>query len=150
MAERNQERQEDRLIMKLIDSNILIYAAQPQYPDLKELLLSNNAAVSNISRLEVLSWPKITNDEVDFFNAIFSVIRIMEVDNEVINEAIIIRKNKMMKVGDAIIGATALLYSFELITRNVEDFKHLKIGISGLTTGLSISIMKIKRKLLKL
>jgi len=125
MAERNQERQEDRLIMKLIDSNILIYAAQPQYPDLKELLLSNNAAVSNISRLEVLSWPKITNDEVDFFNAIFSVIRIMEVDNEVINEAIIIRKNKMMKVGDAIIGATALLYSFELITRNVEDFKHL-------------------------
>jgi len=149
MAERNQERQEDRLIMKLIDSNILIYAAQPQYPDLKELLLSNNAAVSNISRLEVLSWPKITNDEVDFFNAIFSVIRIMEVDNEVINEAIIIRKNKMMKVGDAIIGATALLYSFELITRNVEEIKHLKIGISGLITGPLILIMKTKRKLLK-
>lgn len=73
----------------------------------------------------------------------------MEVDNEVINEAIIIRKNKMMKVGDAIIGATALLYSFELITRNVEDIKHLKIGISGLISGPLILIMKTKRKLLK-
>jgi len=49
----------------------------------------------------------------------------MEIDNDVINEAIVLRKGKMMKIGHAIIAATALLNSFELITRNVDDFKHL-------------------------
>lgn len=49
----------------------------------------------------------------------------MEIDNDVINEAIVIRKGKMMKIGDAIIAATAFLNSFELVTRNVDDFKHL-------------------------
>lgn len=111
--------------MKLIDSNILIYASQAQYPHLKEMVQGNDVAVSNISRLEVLSWHKITVEETEFFNSIFSIISVIDVDNEVINKAIEIRKGKMMKIGDAIIAATALLNSVELITRNVDDFKHL-------------------------
>lgn len=111
--------------MKLIDSNILIYAAEPKHAALKEMLQGNDVAVSNISRLEVLGYHKITAEQKNFFNAIFTLVRIIEVDNAVINKAIEIRQSKSISVGDAIIAATALLNSFELITGNVEDFKHL-------------------------
>ena len=111
--------------MKLIDSNILIYAAQPEHADIKGLLQDPDVAVSNISRLEVLGYHKITEEQKKFFNAIFALVKIVEVDNKVINKAIEIRQGKNVKVGDAIIAATAVLHCFELITRNVDDFKHL-------------------------
>jgi toxin FitB len=111
--------------MKLVDSNILIYAAQPEQTTLKAMLQGDDVAVSNISRLEVLGYHKITEDQKTFFNAVFSLVHIIEVDNNVINKAIKIRHAKNVKVGDAIIAATALLHSAELITRNVDDFKHL-------------------------
>lgn len=111
--------------MKLIDSNILIYASKPEYPELKTLIQRDDVAVSNISRLEVLSWAKLTSAEIEFFNAVFSVILTIAIDDDVIDKAIVIRKSKAMKLGDAIIGATALLNAFELVTRNVDDFKHL-------------------------
>ncbi len=111
--------------MKLVDSNILIYAAQPEHLILKALLQGNDVAVSNISRLEVLGYHRITEDQKKFFNAIFALVQIIEVDKTVIDKAIEIRQGKNVKVGDAIIAATALLNSAELITRNVDDFKHL-------------------------
>jgi hypothetical protein len=111
--------------MKLIDSNILIYAARPEHAALKALLQGGDVAVSNISRLEVLGYHKITEDQKKFFNAIFSLVKIIDVDNKVINKAIEIRQAKNISVGDAIIAATAQLYSLELITRNVDDFKHI-------------------------
>lgn len=111
--------------MKLVDSNILIYAARPEHTALKEMLQGNDVAVSNISRLEVMGYHKITEEQKNFFNAIFSLVSIIEVDNAVINKAIEIRQGRNITVGDAIIGATALLFSFQLITRNVADFKHL-------------------------
>jgi predicted nucleic acid-binding protein len=111
--------------MKLIDSNILIYAAKPEYADLKALLQSDNVAVSDISRLEVLGFHRITEEEKQFFKAIFTLVRIVDVDSHVINKAIEIRQGKNVTVGDAIIAATALLNSFELVTNNVGDFKHL-------------------------
>ena len=111
--------------MKLIDSNILIYAAQPEHADLKKLLQGADVAVSNITRLEVLGYHKITEDQKKFFNAIFTLVKIIEVDNKVINKAIEIRQGKNVKVGDAIIAATAVLNHLELVTRNVDDFKHI-------------------------
>jgi toxin FitB len=111
--------------MKLVDSNILIYAAQPEHSTLKTILQGDDVAVSNISRLEVLGYHKITEDQKNFFNAIFSLVKIIEVDKKVINKAIEIRQGKNVKVGDAIIAASAILNSAELITRNVDDFKHL-------------------------
>ncbi len=111
--------------MKLVDSNILIYTLRPEHKALKEMLQGNDVAVSNISRLEVLGYHKITEEQKNFFNAIFTLVKIIEVDNAVINKAIEIRQGKNVSVGDAIIAATAILNAFELITRNVDDFKHI-------------------------
>jgi predicted nucleic acid-binding protein len=43
----------------------------------------------------------------------------------VIERAIRLRQQKKMKLGDAIIAATALEFGLPLVTRNVDDFKHV-------------------------
>ncbi len=43
-----------------------------------------------------------------------------------IQQAIRLRQQKKMKLGDAIIAAaTAVVYDIPLVTRNVDDFKHI-------------------------
>ncbi len=43
----------------------------------------------------------------------------------VIVQAIQLRQQKKMKLGDAIIAATAVTYGIPLVTRNEDDFKHI-------------------------
>jgi len=44
-------------------------------------------------------------------------------------KAIEIRRKRSIKLADALIAATALDGNYSLITRNVDDFKNLKINI---------------------
>jgi len=74
--------------MRLVDSNILIFAAKPEYPQLKELLEEDDIAVSELSRLEVLGFPGLTQEAVEFFNAVFSVVTVLPISEEVVNRAI--------------------------------------------------------------
>jgi predicted nucleic acid-binding protein len=48
-----------------------------------------------------------------------------DLDDGVIEQAIKLRRQKKMKLGDAIIAATALEYDIPLVTRNGDDFKHI-------------------------
>ena len=47
------------------------------------------------------------------------------VSSQVIDTAIILRKRSRIKVPDAIIAASALIMRAVLLTRNVDDFKHV-------------------------
>lgn len=49
----------------------------------------------------------------------------MPVGEAVADAAILLLRQRRMKLGDALIGATALLYNLPLVTRNVDDFKHI-------------------------
>lgn len=46
--------------MRLLDSNIVIYATQPANEWLRLYILSEPFAVSQATRVEVLSWHRIT------------------------------------------------------------------------------------------
>lgn len=72
-----------------------------------------------------MGYHEITEEQTLFFNAIFTIVKVFDIDTPVINKAIEIRRSKNMKVGDAIIASTAILNNCELITRNVKDFKHI-------------------------
>lgn len=111
--------------MKLLDTNILIYSAQSEYHHLQELYKEVGVSVSEMTRLEVLGFSGLTEDQETFFTAVFNVVRVIPISRDVIDKAIALRRAKKMKVGDAIIAATAAVNSLELITRNEADFKHL-------------------------
>jgi hypothetical protein len=111
--------------MRLVDSNILIYAAKPEYPQLKELLEEDDIAVSELTRLEVLGFRNLTDEEEEYFNAIFELVTVLPINQEIINRAIELRQQSNMKSADSIIAATTLLHCTELITRNIGDFDHI-------------------------
>ena len=114
--------------MKLLDANILIYAAQPAFAHLRPLLLDRDSTVSDFTRLEVLGYSKLTTAEKNWFESVFRQISRLPVSEDVIDQAIVFRQLKKMSAGDAIVAATALIYGLELQTRNLSDFSH----ISGL------------------
>jgi toxin FitB len=111
--------------MILVDSNIVIYAAKEEYASLRPLLLEATTCVSIITKLEALGFRHLTQQDKVFLNGLFATINVLAIDEAVINQAILLRQTRKMSLGDAIIGATALLNGFELHTRNTADFMHI-------------------------
>lgn len=112
----------------LLDSNILIYLAQPGGEALQAQLANINPAASLISRVEALGFHRITAEESERLDKVFSWVEVLPVNDAVAAAAILLRRIRKMKLGDALIAATALLYDLPLVTRNEGDFKH----VSGL------------------
>jgi len=110
----------------LIDSNIVIYSPQPENESLKKWLKGKTLYASAISQLEVLGYHKIKEDEVLFTKRYFSNCEIISIEQNIIEKAIELRQAKSMSLGDAIIAATATLYSLSLLTANGKDFKHIE------------------------
>ncbi|MEN0003390.1 MAG: type II toxin-antitoxin system VapC family toxin [Bacteroidota bacterium] len=114
--------------MKLIDSNIIIYSAYDQYSYVKELVTNSNNYISAVSVVETLGYYKLSEKDKKYYESIFTVLQLLHITPEVINKSVEIRQAQNIKLGDAIIAATALLYDLELITRNIVDFE----GIPGI------------------
>ncbi len=112
--------------MKLLDSNIIIYSAMEDYSFLREIYKEDDIFVSDITRLEVLGFHKITLIQEKYFKSVFSVIDIIPISVNIINTAIELRKTYNLSVGDSIISATALNNDLNLYTNNVNDFKNIK------------------------
>lgn len=112
----------------LLDTNILIYAGQPAYPDLQTLAETPGTTVSLVSYIEALGWPDITAAERQRLEHFFGRANILPVSRDVADRAVRLRQTRRMKLGDALIAATALVHGQTLVTRNVADFR----WISGL------------------
>jgi len=111
--------------MKLIDSNIIIYSAKEEYAFLKGLFKEENVFVSEITRLEVLGFHRITEEQQEYFNSIFSIVNILQISPGIIEAAIKLRRAHNLSVGDSIISATANVHDLTLYTNNVDDFKNI-------------------------
>ena len=109
----------------LLDTNILIYMAQPGGESLQAQMASASPAASLIARVEALGFQSITAGERERMDKVFAWVEVLPVDDAVADAAILLRQARRMKLGDALIAATALLYDLPLVTRNVDDFKHI-------------------------
>jgi toxin FitB len=111
----------------LLDSNIIIYSSIPEYSHLRKFLMENenNLVVSEISKLEVLGYNKLSNSERIAFEFFFQNISLISVDSLIIEKAIELRQHKRMSLGDSIIAATALIHNHKLLTNNEFDFQHI-------------------------
>ncbi|MFU8787507.1 MAG: type II toxin-antitoxin system VapC family toxin [Methylobacter sp.] len=112
----------------ILDSNIVIYAFQPEYREsnLERFLLQGEFSVSNVTRLEVMGYWRNSDDEFNRFGLFFEAIHVLAVSSEIIDCAIQLRRQRSMGLGDAIIAATGLAHQLPLVTHNIRDFQWIE------------------------
>lgn len=114
----------------LMDSNVLIDFVAQTIPEKGFLyvlnIIDNEFLIPTVVKIEVLgfsgNFPELLTKMRDFV----SLSTLLPLDNLVIDETINLRRNyKRIKLGDAIIAATALVHNLVLITRNTKDFENI-------------------------
>jgi predicted nucleic acid-binding protein len=113
----------------LLDSNMIIYAALPEYGALQDFIAKHAPAVSAISRVEVLGYHLLTQQDRSEFEEFFAAATVLPVSDLVISKAIELRQVRKLKLGDALIAGTALAHGLTLVTKDTQDFQ----WIDGLT-----------------
>ena len=108
--------------MRLLDSNIIIYATDPENEWLRIWLEAEPFAISQISQIEVLGYHQITPEEITDLQEFLYSSNILPVSDEAANMAIALRQQRKISLADSILAATALENDLELVSRNVDDF----------------------------
>ncbi len=117
-------------IKHLWDTNTAIYYLQQQFPPLAEkfmddLLKEEQPIISAITEIELLCWKAATEKDVAVLQNFINDAVVIELEQPIKLKAAELRKVYSIKLPDAIIAATAVVYGFKLITRNIADFKNI-------------------------
>ncbi len=112
--------------MNLLDSNIVIAVASSDDDGLNRLVMESSYLVSVVTRIEVLGYHRLTQEDKNDLLAFLAGGRELALDVVVADTAVRLRQERRMSLGDAIIAATALVHGLPLVTRNVDDFKHVE------------------------
>ena len=123
----------------LLDTNIIIYYFNGIISDQAiDRILKESFNISIITKIEFLSWRKLREDKILEAKAkeFISYATIYGLTDEIADKVIEIRRLSNMKTPDAIIGATAMVHGFEIVTNNVNDFKYLDVEVSSLSVKL--------------
>jgi toxin FitB len=107
----------------LLDSNIIIYAAQPEQVAIRQLIQETAPSVSIISYVEVLGYHRLTDEVQQFLTEFFSASKILSLTDEIALQAVHLRQQKRMSLGDSLIASTALIHNLTLVTHNCRDFE---------------------------
>jgi predicted nucleic acid-binding protein len=106
----------------LLDSNIIIYATQPEHAELRAFIATHAPVVSAVSYVEVLGYHKLLESEAELLRRFFAVTTMLPLDQDVLGQAVRLRRQHKLSLGDALISATALVHRLTLVTHNVADF----------------------------
>lgn len=109
--------------MICFDSNIIIYIANGVLTE--QSATSEPIVYPSIARVETLGYTDIKSAEEREIRILLSRLIEAPLTNEVIERAVILRQQKRMSLGDAIVAATALENGCTLWTANEDDFKHV-------------------------
>ena len=106
----------------LIDSNLIIYAAQPEHDELRSYVADEAPAVSVVSKVETLGYHDLDTDEKAFLKDFFDAALVLPVSQSTVEEAARLRQKQSMSLGDALIAGTALSRDLRVATHNTDDF----------------------------
>jgi len=110
----------------LLDSNLIIYAARSEHEALRDFIARQVPYVSVISKVETLGYHELSAHEKRFLEEFFNAADVLPVSQSAIAEAIRLRQQRRMSLGDALIAGTALTHGLSLATHNTDDFAWVK------------------------
>ncbi len=117
---------------RVFDSNILIYYLNRTLPHAARVQvdrwITEGAAISIITRIEVLSFP-MTADERQQAEELLAQFDETPLQEAIVQRTIALRQQHRIRLPDAVIAASALERGVPLVSRNVRDFQR----IPGLT-----------------
>ena len=112
----------------LLDSNVIIGYLAGRIPasgmEMVSVIVGQISHISVITQIEVLRYNEKPENEAVLNGFIGSSV-IHSLSPVVVKRTIELCKNSKIKLPDAIIAATALTENFILVTRNINDFKHI-------------------------
>jgi len=114
----------------LWDTNTIIYFLQQQFPAdvtdfVDDLLMISKPCFSVITEIELLCWKTASPMDIKLIQNFVKDSTVIELESSIKYVTVDIRKAHKIKLPDAIIAATALVYNLTLLTRNVSDFKNI-------------------------
>ena len=108
----------------LIDTNIVLYLLNGD-THLADMLTDKELTLSNISRMELLSFPDITKGELAKVEVFLEAWPVVEINSLIEEHAIAIRRRHRLKLPDSIIAATAMHLDIPLVTGDASMLKLL-------------------------
>lgn len=113
----------------LLDSNIIIdFLKGALTTNVYEFLLpiiDDEVILSIISKMEILGFNFENENEENIYKTFIENSLVLNLNENIVNKTIEIRKNKKIRLADAIIASTAISNDYTLITRNIKDFKNI-------------------------
>lgn len=114
----------------LIDSNTIIDYTASLLPnkgsDFVEELFNSVFIISIVVKIELLGFADVP-EKMQTMEEFVNSANVLPLDDLVTQQTILLRrKHRKLKLGDAIIAATALVHKMILISRNVADFKNIE------------------------
>jgi predicted nucleic acid-binding protein len=114
----------------LIDTNVTIDYIGEVLPmkalSLIDDIINGQFYISIINKIELLGFAGITKREELKFQEFINAANVLELNENIANSTIELRKHFKIKLPDAIFAASALVNQFTIITRNKKDFEKLK------------------------
>ncbi len=117
----------------LLDTNILIYIekgiSDAVVLDFLSEATVDGTLISVATEIEVLGFVFSSPSGLQRMEELVADTIVLPLDRDTALRAIAVRRERKIKLGDAIIAATALIHNLTLVTNNVKDFT----AIDGLT-----------------
>ncbi len=104
----------------LLDTNMVIGLLKGHGPAIalaeQSGLVLERAAVSQITRMELLGYPQLTGEEDQAIRSFLSACQVRLLDEQIEGQAILLRRSGAFKLPDAIVAATAIAGALRLLT----------------------------------
>ncbi|GIW65721.1 MAG: hypothetical protein KatS3mg094_240 [Candidatus Parcubacteria bacterium] len=82
--------------------------------------------ISFISFIEILSYPKLKDGDILVIKNFLNKFSKIYINDDISELAAELKRRYNLKIGDAIIAATAIYYKQILVTKDITDFKKVK------------------------
>jgi predicted nucleic acid-binding protein len=104
----------------LLDTNVVIGTLDGSPPAVALLeqhgAIPSNSAVSQITRIELLSFHRLSPDAKLRIDALLGAVVVLPLNDEIEAATIALRRRVRLKLPDSIIGATAQVHGLTLLT----------------------------------